>query len=308
MFNKRPSAVLVFKICLLSLFPIVFAAGCSVAAESEMTGGAPSPAAAQSSFSAAPAVETAPVLTKNTLSKGRIEIKAGSPADAVRSFYGHLREGRFREALMMTNLRPAIEPLAEVELKDFESDFEVLARQVPADIPISGEIITGDEATVTARLPNEDNGKPEDKIFRLRREGAAWVFLTADEKTEAAVKRQGKEYFYNLRFDIHHTEAQAMLERVAKAQGVYALQTGGEFADMTTLIAKGLLAEDIQSPASTGYNYNIYLSFDKKRYYATAEPAVYGKTGRLSFMVEAEGAAKKARLKSKDNRGAPLKN
>jgi hypothetical protein len=303
MSNNSSSASFVFRICLLSFASVVFAGACSVAAESEM----PSPTVAQQANFSAESVNPAPNLTKNSPVKGRIEIKPDSPADAVRSFYGHLREGRYREALMMTNLRPAIENLTDAELQDFNSDFEVLARQVPVDIPISGEIITGDEATVTAKMTNEDTNKPEDKTFRLRREASDWMFLTADERTESVVKKQGKQYFYNLRFDIHHVEAQAMLERVAKAQGVYAMQTGGEFADMPTLVAKGLLAEDIQSSASTGYNYNIFVSFDKKRYYATAVPAVYGKTGKLSFLVESEGASKKARLKSKDNKGAPLK-
>src|SRR5215203_1205320 len=57
-----------------------------------------------------------------------IDIKPNSPADTVRVFYGHLREKRFRDALFLTNLRPAIEGLTDSELKDFEVDFESIAK------------------------------------------------------------------------------------------------------------------------------------------------------------------------------------
>ncbi len=42
---------------------------------------------------------------KNSFEKGTIKIAPGSPADMVRVFYKNLREKRFREAIMMTNLR-----------------------------------------------------------------------------------------------------------------------------------------------------------------------------------------------------------
>jgi hypothetical protein len=47
-----------------------------------------------------------------------------------------------------------------------------------------------------------------------------------------------------------------------------------------------VLPADIRSNVSTGYNYAITVSADKKRYAAAAVPAVYGKTGRLSFAVQ----------------------
>jgi hypothetical protein len=46
---------------------------------------------------------------------------------------------------------------------------------------------------------------------------------------------------------------------------------------------------------------------NKKKYFATAEPAVYGKSGKLSFLLEVESAGKGARLKSEDKKGQPLK-
>jgi hypothetical protein len=241
--------------------------------------------------------------------KGRIQIAANSPADFVRAFYKNLRERRFREALMITNLRPAIEGLTDAEMQDLIPDFEPIARQVPAEIQINGEIVSGNSATVTAKMPNEDTGAPEDKVFNLRRggESESWIILTADEKAEAQIKKDGKNYFFNIRIEVHHVEAQMMLERIAKAQAVYSLRSQGSFGDMQTLISQGLLAEDALGTESTGYRYTVSLSSDKKKYFATAEPAVYGKSGKLSFLLEVESAGKGARLKSEDKKGQPLK-
>jgi hypothetical protein len=160
---------------------------------------------------------------------------------------------------------------------------------------------------VTAKIPNDDTGILEDKPFSLRRDGESWVILTADEKAEAMVKKEGKNYFFNVRIEVHQVEAKMMLERIAKAQAVYSLRNAGVFADMQTLVAQGLLAGDVQTTESTGYRYTISLSADKKKYFATAEPAVYGKTGKLSFLIEVEGANKEARFKSQDKKGEPLR-
>jgi hypothetical protein len=246
-------------------------------------------------------------VTKNSTSGARIKIMEGSPADTVRIFYKYLREKHFREAMMMTNLRPAVENLTESEMQDLNSDFEPLAQQVPEDLGINGEIITGNSATVTAKMPDEDTGKLELKEIQLRREKDSWVILTADEKAESAAKKEGKNYFFELRLDIHQVEAQNMMERIAKAQTVYALQNGGTFTDMATLINQGLLPEDAQQSKSTGYHFTISPAADKMKYVATAEPEVYGKTGKLSFLLVSDGSDRQARLKSDDNKGLPLK-
>jgi len=104
----------------------------------------------------------------------------------------------------------------------------------------------------------------------------------------------------------HEAEAKAMMERVSKAQMIYALQNGGVYGEMTALIEKGFLPEDALTADSTGYHYKIVLSSDKQKYYATAEPAVYGKTGKLSYLLEID-EKKKARLTAKENQGQPLK-
>lgn len=240
-------------------------------------------------------------------SKNSIQIAQDSPADTVRTFYGHLRENRFREAMMMTNVRSAVENLTEEEMRDLSKDFAALATQVPADIPINGEIITNNKAVVTTKMIDAE-GKTELKEVQLRREGENWTILTTDEKGEAEAKKQGSRYFFNLRLDVHHAETQAMMERIAREETAYAVQNGEKFADLQTLISKGVLPEDINKAETTGYTFKIVPSADGKSYFATAEPVEYGKSGKLSFLLESRGVSEKPRLKYTDNKGKVLKN
>ena len=255
---------------LLTAILSIFFAGCDVEAKK---------AAAE-----APAANT---VAAEPVSKGAtITFAPNSPADTVRVFYKNLREKRFREAIFLTNLRPAVEGLTDDELKEFQVDLEAVAKHVPAEIEINGEIISGDSATVTAKLPTEDLDGTEIQEIRLRKEGDFWVILSVDESAEALIKKEGKNYFHALKIETHEGEAKQMLDRIVKAQMAYSVQNGGVFADIPTLVEGGLLPADIQSSVSTGYNYSLTLAADKKKYSASAEPAVYGKTGKLSFGVE----------------------
>ena len=236
-----------------------------------------------------------------------IEIKANSPADTVRAFYERLRANQFIAALKLTNLKPAVEGLTEEEMKDLGVDFAELAKSIPPQMPINGEIVSGEEATVTMKMPNEKDGKLETSEIRLRKDDKSWLMLVVDQEGERMVRREGKNYFFSLRMNVHHAEAQAMLERINKAQGIYALQNGGKFADLETLIGKGYVPTDAASSESTGYNYKISLAFDKSTYSVYATPAEYGKTGKLSFASKIRKGVE-PQLISKDVRGRILQN
>ena len=235
-----------------------------------------------------------------------ITIDPEGPADTVRVFYKLLREKKFREAIFLTNLRPAIEGLTDMEMQDFALDLEALAGQVPADIEITGEIITGDNAAVTANLPNADGDKRELQTIKLRREDKVWIIQTVDDETEKKIKQEGKNYFYALRIQTHENEARQMLDRIVKAELAHSLQNGGAYADMTTLINNGLLPDDIRTNGSTGYDYAIELSDGGKRYSATATPATYGRSGKLSFFLQIDGKGI-AHVSNKDNGGKALR-
>ena len=266
-----------FLICTLSI-SFFFGNGCST------------PASEAAPDSAAPAVAESETATVAKTYRGpTIDIKPNSPADTVRAFYDHLREKRFRDAIFLTNLRPAIEGLTDAELKEFQLDFEAIAKYVPPLIEINGEITTGNRATVTAKLPNEELEKDEIQEIKLRKAGDIWVILTVDEHAEKKIKREGKNYFRALRIDTHQDEARAMLDRVAKAQMAFAAQNAGLYGDMNALIGTELLPEDIRSSQSTGYLYTVAVSADKKRYSASAVPDNADKSGKRSYTIELDG-------------------
>lgn len=248
-------------------------------------------------------VEPQPNSAPNT----SIKIEPNSPADTVRVFYERMREKKFRDALFLTNLRPAIEGLTETELKELQVDFDRLAGQIPADVAINGEIIVKDKATVTAKLPDNETDELKIQEIKLRREGEIWIILTLDDEGEKAVRKQGKNYFFALKNETHQEEAKAMIERIYKAQLGFSAKNAGVYATFDTLVQSQFLPEDIRSAESTGYVFNIMLSEDKKSYRASAEPAVYGKTGRLSYLLIVD-TNRASTIKSKDNKGKPVKN
>lgn len=251
--------------------------------------------------------ESVSVNAANTPAKNAsIKIETNSPADTVRVFYRKLREKRIREAIFLTNLRPAIEGLTDTELKEFSVDFEAVAAHVPPEIEINGEIISGDSATVTAKLPGENLDKAELQEIRLRKENGVWVILTVDEAAEKQIKLEGKNYFYTLRIETHQDEAKAMLDRISKAQMAYASQHGNTFGEIRALIESGFLPPDVTSSESTGYVYAVTLTDKKTKYFATATPAVYGKSGKLSYLVALNEKFSPV-LTSEDNNGKPMK-
>jgi hypothetical protein len=245
-------------------------------------------------------------VTKNSQTKPTIVIETNSPADTVRAFYKNLREKKIREAIFLTNLRPAIEGLTDTELQELQVDFESLAKEVPAEIQINGEIISGDKATVTANLPDIEKKKMRIQEIRLRREGDVWIIKTVDDKDEKLVKKEGNKYFFAVRIEAHHEDVKEMFGRIINAQMMYAAQNKGAYADLATLIQNNLVPADVTNSGASGYIYRIALSADKKRYAATAEPVAYGKTGKLSFLAEGE-EGKNPTLQSKDNGGQSLK-
>ena len=100
--------------------------------------------------------------------------------------------------------------------------------------------------------------------------------------------------------DAHHTDVQEMFTRISLALLLYSQQHNGQFGNLATLIAAGLIPKDLEGTDSTGYRFNIQIAPGGKSWTATAEPAQYGRTGRLSFFMDASG------VRSADTGGKPL--
>jgi|SRR5215204_5825745 len=220
-----------------------------------------------------------------------------SPSDTVRSFYRMMREKKFREAFVLSIYRPAIEPLTPAEFDDLRLDFEKMAAAIPEQVNITGEQISGEIATVFVKVKDEAN-KDQAEPITLIMSGGNWI--VGDKQNEQIVKNTGKRFFFDARINTHHDEVQAMLTRISLAQLLYSQQHAGKFADMPTLILGGLIPKDIEGTDSTGYRFRITASADGKSWNASAEPVQYGRTGKLSFYLDAGG------VRSGDVGGKPL--
>jgi len=224
-----------------------------------------------------------------------------SPSDTVREFYKAMREKRYREAFDLSIYKAAIDPLKPQEFEDLRPDFDKVAlavsEKMPTDVKITGEQISGDDATVFIKILDAD-GKEELEPTMLVKLNGGWV--VGDRDSLQNVKKAGKEFFFNARIDAHHSDVQDMLTRISLAQLLYSQQHNGLFADLTTLITAGLLPKDLEGVESTGYHFHISSVDAGKSWNAGAEPAQYGRTGKLSFYMDAAG------VRSGDKNGKPL--
>lgn len=220
---------------------------------------------------------------------------AGTPSRVVVDFYHALRERQFREAFAMSIYKPAIAGLSAQDFDELRPEFEKLATGVPEQVDLGGEQISGDEATVFARRAGDPNSKVEE--IQLIRVNGVWLY--GDLKSYQVVQSKGAAFFPEARIDSHHDEVGTVLTLIAQAEAVYAAQHGGVYADVPTLIAsKPSLRDDIESD-TLGYVFRVLLSKDGRTYAVTAEPTKYGRTGRLSFYMDATG------YKNKDTGGKP---
>jgi hypothetical protein len=221
-----------------------------------------------------------------------------SPSDTVREFYKAMREKRFREAFAMSIYKPAIEGLKPQEFEDLRTDFDNMAAAIPEKVEINGEQISGEVATVFVKVPVPgDPAAPPEPVALMHIDGQ-WIIGGKEDRE--IVKKAGNSFFFNARIETHHGEVKDMLTRINLAQLAYFQQHNGVFADMPTLISVGLLPKDIEGTESTGYRFHITLAKDAKTFTVSAEPAQYGRTGRLSFFSDQSG------LRSGDVGGKPL--
>ena len=224
-----------------------------------------------------------------------------SPTETTRLFYQMLREKKFREAFMLSIYRPAMESLSAQEFEEFRPDFEKLALAVsektPQQIDVSGEQVSGDSATVFVKVLDAE-GKEKIELVSLIKLDNTWI--VGDKESLDLVKKAGKQFFPEARINAHHSDVQDMMTRISLGQVLYSQNRNGLFGNMAELVAAGVIPKDIETTESTGYRFQINRSADGKSWYATAEPAQYGHTGRLSFYLDATG------VRSGDNGGKPL--
>jgi len=226
---------------------------------------------------------------------------ARSPTETTRLFYQMMREKKFREAFELSIYRPAIDALSPQEFEELRPDFEKMAlavsEKIPDKIDVSGEQISGDVATVFVKVLDAD-GKEKVEPAALMKLNNTWII--GDKENLELVKKAGKQFFFEARINAHHSDVQDMMTRISLAQVLYSQNHSGQFGNTAELVAAGVVPKDIEGTDSTGYKFQINRAADGKSWYATAEPVQYGRTGRLSFYLDATG------VRSGDNGGKPL--
>jgi hypothetical protein len=224
-----------------------------------------------------------------------------TPTETMREFYRMMREKKYREAFGISIYRHALEGLSTQEFEDLKPDFDKMAvavsERIPEKVEITGEQISGDAATVFVKVVDSD-GKETVEPASLIKVDNAWI--VGDRENLEMVRREGKKFFFEARINAHHSDVQDMLTRISLAQVAFAGTHNSLFGSMAELIAAGFLPKDIEGPETTGYRFQVVRAADGKSWYATAEPAQYGRTGRLSFYLDASG------VRSGDAGGKPL--
>src|SRR5262245_59423386 len=76
-----------------------------------------------------------------------------TPSDVVREFYKAMREHRYRDAFSLTSYKPAVEGLNAEEMELLRPGFEEKAATIPVNVEITGEQISGNNATVLVKVP-----------------------------------------------------------------------------------------------------------------------------------------------------------
>jgi hypothetical protein len=226
---------------------------------------------------------------------------ARTPTETMREFYRMMREKKYREAFGISIYRAAIEGLSAQEYDDLKPDFDKMAvavsEKIPEKVDITGEQISGDAATVFVKVLDAD-GKEKIEPASLIKVDNGWI--VGDRENLELVRKEGKKFFFEARINAHHSDVQDMLTRISLAQVVYAQGHNGQFGSMAELITAALVPKDIEGPETTGYRFQVVRAADGKSWYATAEPALYNRTGRLSFYLDASG------VRSGDAGGKPL--
>jgi hypothetical protein len=221
-----------------------------------------------------------------------------TPSDVVREFYKAMREHRFKEAWSMSVYKPAVNGLSADEMEDLRPLFEAQAAPIPEQLQIDDEKITGNTAKVFVRLPPSDSSpQVTSKSVDLIKSDGGWIIGTTDE--QETVKKAGGRYFLDALIDLNQDNMGDVLKRLVGMEAVYAAAHDGAYGELKALVAAGLMSDDMFDQRLSGYTF--HLTINGKTYLATAEPAHYGRTGKLSYWMDQTGAIKNA-----DNGGKPL--
>lgn len=216
-----------------------------------------------------------------------------SPSQVVKKFYQHLRARHYAEGLRLSVYSPAIEGLSEEEMRDLEPEFARIIANLPAEIEPHGEQISGDEATVFVKSP-QDKRMQEVALVRIN---GQW--RVGDEQTYLLATREGRSFFFNARVRIGEAEAYEWILEILGAEAIY-FKAKQRFTTLDELVGLGGVSKQLINGSESGYRFRLSVSDDGKGFRVLAVPAEYGRTGRLSFFVDQSNT-----IRAEDKEGQP---
>jgi hypothetical protein len=218
---------------------------------------------------------------------------AESPSQVVKEFYHHLRARRYVEAFRLSVYGAAMEGLSEEEMRNLEAEFTRMVAALPAEMELRGEQISGEEATVFVKLPQEQRLQ-EVTLVRI---DERW--RVGDRETHRLVTRQGRSFFFNARNRISEEEAYDWLLEIIGAEEIH-FRARQRYATLDELVNLGGVSKQLANGSESGYRFRLAIGEDGKSFRVIAVPAEYGRTGRLSFFVDQTHA-----IRAEDKEGQP---
>ncbi|MFN7947465.1 MAG: hypothetical protein U0Z53_19100 [Blastocatellia bacterium] len=216
-----------------------------------------------------------------------------TPVAIVKKFYQQLHARKYVEGFRLSVYSPAVESLSPQEISELEPDFQRLAEHLPENVEISGEQISGDTATVFIKMPGADKTQ---EITLVRIDGH---WRVGDRDTYRVVKKQGHDFFFNVRISVSENEAAEWLEEIFGAEIIYQ-KAKSKFTTLEELIQLGGVSKQLTSGAESGYRFELKLATDGQSFTVSAVPAEYGRTGRRSFFMDQTGV-----IRAEDRKGQP---
>ena len=216
-----------------------------------------------------------------------------TPTQTAMEFYRALREKRYADGFKLSVYRAAVEELSEADFKELEGEFARTFAAIPEKIESRAEKTDADSAVVFLKF----DGIDQPQSVTLIRLNGQW--LVGERETLKIVQQQGTAFFFNAKMAVSQDEVADLMNRIIGSELLYAEHKQGACASLEELIKLEALPADVQPGDVSGYRISLTLSSDKKSFVVTAEPSIYGKTGKLSFYGDLSG------LRADDLKGRP---
>ncbi len=237
-----------------------------------------------------------------------VDMPPRTPTETVQAFYRLLRERRFTEAFQLHVCGAAVKKLTPEQIAELEPEFIKLSGGIPETLTVTGETVTGDDATVFIVLPpkepkERENGptRAETAPVDLIRSGGRW--LIGDRETQALAEAHGGNFFKLSEEGVfikmaENEDAMArLLAKLLEVEQVFARNNRGQYGTLPELVAgRGQFRDDIAKLLEVldggevlGYLIEVVVTPDRRDFAIYAVPKRHNYDGRYSFYADRDG-------------------